>query len=85
MIGAFWVYDGIDNCMVGLLPPAYLQHRMTLEGRIAQVVEFLDNSNDPDKKAFSADKEGVARLVLIDKPQLEDLLIKSMLYGDDSE
>jgi hypothetical protein len=83
-IAAFLVMDGVDTCTVALLPAKYLVQRKTLEGRIAQVVEFFGNSKSKTKKAFSASKEGVAIAVLINSPRDNDEEINSLLSDVES-
>ena len=35
--------DGIDRCLVGFLPRHCVRHKEKDEGRVAQIVEFLES------------------------------------------
>ena len=64
-IGAFWVTDGIDRCLVGFLPRYCLSHKGDFSGKLAQVVEFLGNSESPTQRRRSHQNHGVCRLAII--------------------
>jgi hypothetical protein len=46
-IEVFWVSDGIDRCLAGFLPCHCIRNCSRYDGRVAQVVEFLKNSEEP--------------------------------------
>jgi len=64
-IGAYWVTDGIDRCLVGFLPYHLLFRKHLYDGKLAQVVEFLRESDFEADKKKNLDKKGVCRAVLI--------------------
>lgn len=76
--------DGIDTCMVALLPMKYLDKRRVLEGRIAQVTEFFRKSRSETKKNYSLSKDGVAMAVLIDHAHDGDEDINGLLSDVES-
>ena len=41
----YWVTDGVDCCHVGFLPRHMVKYKEACDGRLAQVVEFLSESN----------------------------------------
>jgi len=65
-IGAYWVTDGIDRCLVGFLPYHLLFRKHLYDGKLAQVVEFLRESDFEADKKKNLDKKGVCRAVLIE-------------------
>ena len=66
VIGVYWVSDGIDRCLVGFLPYHLMFRKHLYDGKLAQVVEFLRESEfDADQKK-NLDKKGVCRTVLIE-------------------
>jgi hypothetical protein len=58
-LGAYWVTDGIDRCLVGFLPRHCVKHKLKYEGRVAQVVEFLKTSESPSARQRSHRNRGV--------------------------
>lgn len=58
-IGVYWVTDGVDRCLVGFLPRHCIPHYQMYDGRVAQVVEFLNNAESPLARLGSRSKRGV--------------------------
>ena len=65
-IAAFWITDGIDRCLVGFLPRYCLSHKEEYDGKIAQVVEVLKNSESPTQRRRSHRNRGMAVLALLE-------------------
>ena len=42
---AYWITDGVDHCHVGFLPRHMVKYKEAYDGQLAQVVEFLYESN----------------------------------------
>ena len=50
VVGAYWVSDGGDQCLVGFLHCHQVKHLNKLEGALCQVTEvYSDNSDSPTK------------------------------------
>lgn len=45
-IAVYWVTDGMDRCRVGFLPRHCIRHAQDFDGKVAQVVEFLQHSDN---------------------------------------
>ena len=52
-LAVYWVTDGIDRCRVGFLPRHLLKHQAAYNGKLAQIVEFVAESNSPADRAKS--------------------------------
>lgn len=65
-VAAYWVTDGIDRCRIGFLKRELVKDAHMFEGRIAQVVEFLTDSDDPEERAYSEQNAGACRAVFIE-------------------
>ena len=65
-IAVYWVTDGLDRCRVGFLPRYLIKHSSYYEGKLAQVVEFLDESEEKEQRAKSRRDKGVCRAVLVE-------------------
>jgi hypothetical protein len=63
--GVYWVTDGIDRCLVGFLPRHCIHHKDDYNGRVAQVVEFLKESENPAKRRRSHSMKGVCMAALL--------------------
>jgi hypothetical protein len=59
-LAVYWVTDGIDRCKVGYLPRHLVKHKHDYDGKIAQIVEFLEGSDSPSDRAKSHRNVGVA-------------------------
>ena len=70
-LGAYWVTDGIDRCLVGFLPRHCLRHKEDFHGKLGQVVEMLKTSESPTQRHRSHQNYGVCRLALIDSVRVE--------------
>ena len=64
-IAAFWVTDGVDRCLVGFLPRHYIKHKKAYDGKLAQVVEILDDSESTTQRRRSNRNCGMCRLAII--------------------
>ena len=82
-IAAFWVTCGIDSCIVGYLPPKYLEIADTLDGRLCQVLEIWNRSHDAKKRQYALDHDGVVECTLVDFGQEADCAINSYLSDVD--
>jgi hypothetical protein len=67
-IGVFWVTDGIDRCLVGFLPRNCVRNRASYNGRVAQIVEFLNNSEEPADRQRSKEMQGACRAAFLQNP-----------------
>ena len=65
-IGAYWVSDGIDRCLVGFLARHMIKQAQRLDGRLAQVVEIYKESDSPAKRRKNHRNKGIAEATLID-------------------
>ena len=65
-VGAFWVSDGIDRCLVGFLPRHMVKHSSKYNGRLAQVTEIYGDSDSPVKCRKHHRNKGVALIALVD-------------------
>ena len=64
--------DGIDRCRVGFLPRHLLKHQAAYNGKLAQIVEFVAESNSPADRAKSHRCYGLCRAVLVEAEMEED-------------
>lgn len=67
-IGVFWVTDGVDRCLVGFLPRHLVKHSVQYEGRVAQVVEFLRESESPSQRKRSHQNRGICMAAWLQNP-----------------
>ena len=65
-LAVFWVMDGIDQCRVGFLPCHLLKHKAAYNGKLAQIVEFVADSDSPADWAKSHQCYGLCRAVLVE-------------------
>ena len=68
----YWVMDGIDRCRVGFLPHHLIKHQAAYNGKLAQIVEFVAESNSPADRAKSHRCYGLCRAVLVEAEMEED-------------
>ena len=61
----YWVTDGIDRCRVGFLPRHTVKHKASFDGKLAQIVEILGESDSPADRKFCHRNHGAARAVII--------------------
>jgi len=61
------VSDGVDMSCVGHVAESFRKHYNLLDGRVAQVVHLLENSDDPALRRFSDNHNGVFEVALIDR------------------
>ncbi len=64
-IAVYWVTDGVDQCCVGFLPWYTVKHKELYEGKLAQVIEFLEESNFPGNRAKSHRSRGVCHAAVV--------------------
>ena len=67
-IGVYWVTDGIDRCLVGFLPRHCVHHKQKYDGRVAQIVELLKDSDSPSARRRSHLKRGVCMAAFLQLP-----------------
>ena len=58
--------DGIDQCRVGFLPCHLLKQQAAYNGKLAQIVEFVAESDSPADRAKSHWCYGLCRTVLVE-------------------
>ena len=71
-LAVYWVTDGIDRCRVGFLPHHLIKHQAAYNGKLAQIVEFVAESNSPADRAKSHRCYGLCRAVLVEAEMEED-------------
>ena len=71
-LAVYWVTDGIDRCRVGFLPRHLLKHKTAYNGKLAQIVEFVADSDSPADRAKSHRCYGLCRAVLVEAEMEED-------------
>ena len=71
-LAVYWVTDGIDRCRVGFLPRHLLKHKTAYNGKLAQIVEFVADSDSPADRAKSHRCYGLCRAVLVEAEPDED-------------
>ena len=62
----YWVTDGVDHSHVGLLPRHMVKYKEAYDGRLAQVVEFLSESNIHEICTRNCHGKGVCQAVLVE-------------------
>ena len=69
-IAAFWVSDGIDHCLVGYLPKAYVKNWKQYDGALVQVVEVYSEDSDSHTKCQKFHRNhGLVVGVIISSPE----------------
>ena len=68
-LAAYWVTDGIDRCRIGFLPRYFMKHKDHYDGRLAQVVEFLEDSAVASDREKSHRGKGVCRAAMVEVVQ----------------
>lgn len=71
-LAVYWITDGVDRCRVGFLPRHLIKHASNYDGKLAQIVDFLGQSESPSDKAKSHRNKGVARAVIIEVESSSD-------------
>jgi hypothetical protein len=71
-VAAYKVTKGIDSCRVGFLPRQCLRHANKFDGKLAQITEFLSESDSPHCRSLSHRNRGVVRAVIITGERLLD-------------
>ena len=84
ILGAYWVTEGWDRCLIGHVSEEFQQYFSRLEGRLAQVVEIYSASRSSKKKQYSTLHNGVCHAMLVDKGSLSDSAMASCLTIVDS-
>jgi hypothetical protein len=74
-IGAFWVSDGVDQCLVGFLRKHLVPHAIFYNGLLAQVTEVFDKdlSESPRKKAMCRNLRGCCLAAIISAETSESI------------
>ena len=85
ILTARWITDGTERCVIGHLPAKFLEHKDNLQGRLAQIVEVLEDSSCSNKRAYSKANEGVCIAVLIDYFREEDKILSELLSEPESD
>ena len=65
-LAVYWVMDGLDRCRVGFLPRHLIKHKEDYDGKLAQVVDLLEESASPSDRAKSKRNYGVCRAVIVE-------------------
>ena len=58
-LAVYWVTDGVNCCCVGFLPRHMVKYKEAYDGQLAQVVEFLSESNIHEINARNHHGKGV--------------------------
>jgi hypothetical protein len=85
ILGAFWVTEGFDRCLIGHVSEDFKAHFSRLEGRLAQVVEIYSGSTSSKKNAYSVLHNGVCHAMLVDKGTLSDEVMNQSLVIVDTD
>jgi hypothetical protein len=64
-VAAYLVTEGVDSCRVGFLPRQCLKHAEKFDGKLAQITEFLAESDSPHCRRLSHRNRGIVRAVII--------------------
>jgi hypothetical protein len=64
-VAAYMVTEGVDSCRVGFLPRQCLKHAEKFDGKLAQITEFLSESDSPHCRRLSHRNRGIVRAVII--------------------
>jgi hypothetical protein len=64
-VAAYLVTEGVDSCRVGFLPRQCLKHAEKFDGKLAQITEFLAESNSPHCRRLSHRNRGIVRAMII--------------------
>jgi hypothetical protein len=64
-VAAYLVTEGVDSCRIGFLPRQCLKHAEKFDGKLAQVTEFLAESDSPHCRRLSHRNRGIVRAVII--------------------
>jgi hypothetical protein len=85
VLGAYWVTEGADRCLVGRVSDEFKDFFNQLEGRIAQVVEIYSRSASPKKMRYSTLHDGVCHAILVDRAIDGDIGMNQCLTIIDSD
>lgn len=69
-IGAYWVTDGIDRCLVGFLPRHCIPHKEDFDGQLVQVVDLLWKSDNATERRRSHHNKGCCKAAIISSTNL---------------
>ncbi len=75
-LAVYSISDGIDHCHVGFLSRALVKHKKEYDGKIAQVVEFLDKSESPQDRKKSHRCMGIIKAIIIEAERARDTPVK---------
>ena len=65
-LAVYWVTDGVDHCRAGFLPRAMVKYKEAYDGQLAQVVEFLSESNICEIHARNHCDKGFCQAMLVE-------------------
>lgn len=85
ILGAYWVTEGVDRCLVGRVADALREHFSHLDGRLVQVLDIYSNSNHFKRRDFARAHGGVCHAILVDEFLEGDQLLNSLLVVVDSD
>lgn len=64
-VAAYWVTDGVDLCRVGFLPRQYIKDADKYDGKLAQITEFLSESESSYCRRLSHRNRGMCHAAII--------------------
>jgi hypothetical protein len=67
-IAVYWISDGIDRCRVGFLGRHLIKHKEKYDGKVAQVVSFLEESENKSERTRAHYCKGIARATIVGNP-----------------
>ena len=65
-MAVYWVADGVNRCHVGFLPRHMVKYKEAYDGQLAQVVEFLSESNIHEICTRNCHGKGVCHAALVE-------------------
>ena len=71
-LAVYWVMDGIDQCRGGFLPCHLLKHKAAYNGKLAQIVEFVADSDSPADSTKWHQCYGLCIAVLVEAEEEEN-------------
>jgi len=87
IMGAYWVSEGADRCLIGHVNEGLKDLFPALDGRLAQVTEIYAHSANARKAVYSDRHNGVCFAMLVDKyMDNDDAFIEHLeIVSSDSE
>jgi hypothetical protein len=68
-IAVYWISDGVDRCRVGFLGRHLVKHKDKYDGKVAQVVSFLEESDNKSERNRSHYCRGIAQAAIVGNPR----------------